>query len=206
MARKKRFKVTLIITIFVFCSMKILSGCDLCRYCLAHRSWYVDTLSEKRQSTQNGYFVARGEQGLYYELGYPPTESVKRGVFVKKMNFITEPDSLMPYFNLKDTIFYIEKGYKWGKKTSKETRILSKNETSYPFQLIAQKIPLKNSKYFEFPYEKSYNENINDSIFTYFSTALKKVENDTIKLKIVLRDKNSPKKIEYGIVKIFDKE
>lgn len=170
------------------------------------RSWYVDTLSERRQSTQEGYFIARGEQGLYYELGYPPTESVNRGVFMKKMDFMTEPDSLMSYFSPEDTIFYIEKGYKWGKKTSKDTRILSEKETSYPFQLVAQQVPLENSKYLEFPYEKSYNKKINDSIFTYFSTALKKAENDTIKLKIVLRDRNSPKKIEYGIVKIFDKK
>lgn len=203
MVRKKRFKTVIVITIFIFCFIKILLGCDLFRYCLAQHNWYVDILSERRQSTQKGYFIARGEQGLFYELGYPPTESVNRGVFVKKMGFITEPDSLMRHFNPKDTIFYIEKGYKWGKKTSKDTRILSKKETSFPFQLVAQQVSLENSKYLEFPYEKSYNESINDSIFTYFITALKKVENDTIKLKIVLRDRNSPKKVEFGFVKIF---
>ncbi|MFJ1426532.1 hypothetical protein ACILD6_09390 [Capnocytophaga canimorsus] len=196
----KKVKKIFLLSLGIVIIIKLL--CLLYLY-WGHWSWYKNVTSEQRQNTRNGYFFARGEQGLYYELGYPPTESVNRNVFVKKMNFITEPDSLMSYFNKKDTIFYVERGYKWGKKTSKETRVLSENQTKYPYQIITQKMNIGQGKYFEFPYNKQYNLNIQDSILTFFSVALRKAENDTIKFEMILRDENSPTKFHCGIVKVF---
>lgn len=156
-------------------------------------NWYAEARAKSRQTTYEPYGSRYAE------------DSVKRGVFVKKLNFIVETDSLKQYFNEKDTIFYIERGFhekKWG-----GTRILTEKETNYPYQLIARDVETEN-KIFRFEYLKEKSIGIQDSVsgsYYHPKIMLKKIQNDTIFLNVYLREKeaaiNSQKKV--GLVKIF---
>ena len=65
-------------------------------------------------------------------------ESKKRGVFIEELKFEVEPDSL----NIIGQDFFIEKGYKWGKHSSKKTITLE--SAKYPYQISFN---IKNSIY-----------------------------------------------------------
>ena len=66
-------------------------------------------------------------------------ESIRRGVFEKKLNYIVEG-----YEGVKFEFEpFIERGFRWGRRTSEET------------------IPIDGSN---FPYQLSYNNRLNDSI------------------------------------------
>lgn len=71
-------------------------------------------------------------------------ESKKRNVFVKELNY-----KIIDSSNLKNFYFkpYIEKGFKYGFNSSKETRII--NSSTYPYNI-------------------SYERNLNDSIAIYY--------------------------------------
>lgn len=160
-------------------------------------SWYRENNSKPRRTT---YAVTGGK----YKHSQ---ESVKRGVFVKKLNYVMEIDSLKKYFNEKDTIFYIEKGYHWGKMSTEDTRILTEKETNYPYQFIACDIRFDNKK-IRFHYFKEDNLKVQDSlggIYYHQKIMLKKVQNDTFYLKVFLnrtpQHPNAEK--EVGTVKVF---
>lgn len=152
--------------------------------------WYAEANAKSRRTTYDQYGCDTEKCAQ---------ESVKLGVFVKKLNFVVESDSLKQYFNEKDTIFYIEKGFHY-KKRSMDVRILSEKKTNYPYQFIARDINFEN-KTIRFRYFKEKNLNIEDSILVNGfpeHIMLKKVQNDTIFLKICTENFE-----EMGIVKVF---
>lgn len=182
--------------LFTILGLSLLGGIVFLGIVYSVGDWYAEARAKSRLTTFDNY-------GFNTEKC--AQESVKLGVFVKKLNFVVEVDSLKQYFNEKDTIFYIERGFHEKKRGG--TRILSENETNYPYQLIARDINLKD-KTIRFRYLEEKNLNIEDSILVnYFPQhiMLKKVQNDTIFLKVFLnktpQHPNTEK--EVGIVKVF---
>lgn len=184
--------------LFTILGLSLLGGIIFLGIVYSVGNWYAEVRAKSRRTT---YDPAGGDMGEYAE------ESVKRGVFVKKLNFIVEIDSLKQYFNEKDTIFYIERGFhekKWG-----GTRILSEKETNYPYQFVARDINFEGNG-IRFHYFKENNLKIQDSlggIYYHQKIMLKEVQNDTILLKIFLNKTpqypNTEK--EVGNVKVFSK-
>ncbi len=68
---------------------------------------------------------------LYRRFSHTIEESKLRGVFVKEITFITEPDSLAIQH------VFIERGYRWG-SSYKKTRDLDPNgrAAAYPYQVV----------------------------------------------------------------------
>ena len=168
--------------------------------------WYADKKWKIRQSTISAvYFVKNGK--LYYPLGYSATESVNRGVFVKQLAYKTEPDSLIQLFPKSDTLFYIERGYRWKKHSLMNTQILTDKETKFPFQLVCQEFCDDGNRYF-FEYIKENNIGINDSLNKYYiKVKLAKSDNDTLVLQMKKGKENVSTGNEpvIGIVKVFNK-
>lgn len=192
--------------IFIFFSVIALGVIGYYGFVYYIGSWYAENEAKSRRTTYDQY-GGDGSIGRYAQ------ESVNRGVFVKKLNFVVETDSLKRYFNEKDTIFYIEKGYHHKKWSSNDTRILTEKETNYPYQFIACDFDYKN-KMFRFHYFKEDNLSIYDSLsgsYYHPKIMLKNIDNDTIFLKIYTRNfKNTEdkrlgfkKEKEAGVVKVF---
>lgn len=178
--------------LFTILGFSLLGGIVFLGIVYSVGNWYAEARAKNRDMT---YRIG----GTYAK------ESVERGVFVKKLNFLVGTDSLTKYFNERDTIFYIEKGFH--KKKRGGTRILSERETNYPYQFIARDIDSDNQR-IRFHYFKKHNERIKDSIsgsYYHQEIMLKKVQNDTIFLKVFLNKTpyhpNAEK--EVGIVKVF---
>lgn len=195
-SRKKRiylkylFLIIVVLFTIIYFSLSYING---------YFGWTTRELWKIRMTTSEGSFTMREKEGVsyeYYRLGYPPTESVNRGVFIKKMNFIVEQDSLKKYFNLKDTLFYIERGFKCTKKSAYETVVLTEKETDYPYQLSIN-LYASRKMGLDFKYQKWDNLSVNDSLGEYGKIIALKDYSDTLSVQI---KKNS---VVIGKVKIF---
>ncbi|MRI62981.1 hypothetical protein EDM00_03105 [Ornithobacterium rhinotracheale] len=131
------------------------------------------------------------------------TDSKKRDVFEKVYNFSLH---LKPGydFQLPDTMFYMEKGFKYGKHGYKYTNHLK--NPKYPYQIRFRTRDVDDMK-ISFAYAKEDNKNIEDSISEIYGLPVcLKHKNDTIILRVVSWDKKfqySTTQDTIGYVKLY---
>ncbi len=160
----------------------------------------------------NSYF-GWYSRGLWKHRMYSSSlhDSKKRGVFVKTYNTILELDSGIKH-QLKDTTFYLEKGFKCGMHSLNVTNLLTTEDTDYLYQLRFKRYgeEVLNDKKLSFIYLKSDNLTINDSVTNIYTRPvyLKNADNDTLILRVICWDA----KFDYvapqyqdtiGIVKLY---
>lgn len=121
-----------------------------------------------------GFYIITKGKGTYEiseGIGYSKTmeESKERGVFVKELGYKIIPNSI--YLN-ENISFFIEKGFRYGKYSAKETLPLRETD-DYIYQL---RIERDTAKVFKGPYWSSGSE------YSRFH-----VIEDTLKIDIVIR-------------------
>ncbi|MBS9766298.1 MAG: hypothetical protein KGV44_02005 [Flavobacteriaceae bacterium] len=158
----------------------------------------------------NSYF-GWYSRGLWKHRMYSSSlhDSKKRGVFVKTYKTILELDSGIKY-QLKDTTFYLEKGFKCGMHSLKVTNPLTTEETDYPYQLKNRIINILENKRLGFLYLKIDNPTIQDSVYCNDcgNVYLKNIDNDTLILRVISWDAKfdyagASQQDTIGIVKLY---
>ncbi|PQL94633.1 hypothetical protein [Apibacter adventoris] len=123
-------------------------------------------------------------------------QSKMRKVFVKQVPFIVVPDTIKT-----EGMFYIEKGYTYGKHSMEDTRVLTMEDTKYPFQLMY--------KGFSIIYLKKDNPNMKDSIHRDEIWLKSPIIRDTIYYRLLKSKGTNVVDPQFtdtiGMIKVFDK-
>lgn len=128
-------------------------------------------------------------------------ESLRRDVYIRKMNFSISPDSLMESYNINDTLFYVEQGYSFGYFSSESTRKLNEKNNKYPYQLLRNNIDVV--------FLKKDNPLFKDSIESYKLLLSEPKIKDTLYFRLLYRKGlnvvDSKQTDTLGVVKVFNK-
>lgn len=122
-------------------------------------------------------------------------ESKRRKVFVKQVPYIVVPDTIKT-----DGVFYIERGYTYGKHSMDDTRILSLKGTKYSFQLMYKNLSIV--------YLEKDNPNSKDSLNDFGLNLKDSIIKDTIYFRLLKRKGTNIVDTKFtdtiGIIKVFD--
>ncbi|WP_303850184.1 hypothetical protein [Apibacter mensalis] len=123
-------------------------------------------------------------------------ESKMRKVFVKQVPYIVDPDTIKT-----EGMFYIEKGYTYGKHSMDDTKVLTIKDTKYPFQLMYKDLSII--------YLEKDNPNSKDSLNDFGLNLKDSIIRDTIYYRLLKRKGINVVDPQFtdtiGIIKVFDK-